>query len=653
MIVEPAQDFKTLKSYLQQRGLTNELIYSKVGIEIAGPLKCREVLGLPKDSMDKRLGIIFHYPIIEGEEPYATVRWFGRYVGSFGQIAEHKLQCPNGRPVRAYVSPLAELDDAGDVFICESVLKAIVLSQTGRYSIGGNGVSCFYVRGQFVPGFPVEAIDRAKRVIILFDNDVRTNPSVAAARRLLTKGLRDRWADLEILWGDLPDPPNGGKWGVDDYIASGGKIEDIKLEEAAATDVEKLIDELNEKYCVCEHPPAIIKKDTGQLYTRAEFTGLLEAHKKVWLGEKLVEGSRLWLADSTRSVVPQCSYLPGRDPFVEREFYNFWRDTGPVAAEGDISPFLRVYENAIPDDKIRTLLFQSFAWILQNRGTKLEKTFIFVSRQVGTGKSLLAQTISRILGPSNSSNIDMVDFSNDFNSSFAQKELVIIDDLHKVSKGEVAKLKRYTTSPRIMVNAKNVKQYEVDNTAVFILTTNELGSIPMDDAERRNLVVSFEPKIHYTGESSWWKEYIGWLEADGLASLRFWLEHMDLSSFDPYYMPPMNDIKSKMVSSARSGEENFAYDLYQDPEVFLHKTGRSIFTTEELWFVWTNSMPDRGDLIRLGRALGDKFNQVGGGKFVRLAGRKPNRYWIIRNREDEWQNKAAEADLKEWPDISA
>ena len=650
MIAEPAQDWKTLKRYLAERGLSNELLYQKVGIELAGPVKCREALRLPQDSADKRLGIIYHYPVSPGEDRYASVRWFGRYVGAFGQSADIKLQCPAGRPVRAYVSPLAQLEPGGDVYICESVLKAIVLSQTKRYCIGGNGVRCFYVRGEFVAGFPLDDIERAGRIIILFDNDVKSNPNVAAARRHLTEGLRNRYPSLPIVWADLPDPPGGGKWGIDDFLASGGDISKVVLEEAAATELERLMDSLNEKYSVCQYPPCIIRKDTGNVYSRADFTGLVEAHRRIWINDKLVEGSKIWLGAEERSSVQRIVYLPGADRCSEGEFYNTWTDDGAEAIQGDVSPFLMVYENAIPDSRMRELLFQSFAWILQNRGKKLEKTFVFVSRQVGTGKSLFALAMSKILGMRNSASIDMADFSSDFNAVFAAKELVVIDDLHKVSKSDVARLRRYATSQRIVVNEKNIKRYEIDNAAVFVLTTNELGAIPMDDEERRNLVVSFEPVVHHTGESKWWKEYVSWLDSGGVGHLRWWLEHMDLSAFDPFYHPPMTDVKSKMVAHSRSPEENFAFDLFTDPDAVLGANKRSVYTTEELWFLYSGGPPAAGDLVRLGKALANKFNYAAGGRLGRyFSGKGTCRVWQIRQNNGMFDSKQAREDILAFP----
>lgn len=671
-------DVNTLKKYLKDRGLGNELLYSKVGIELAGPARCREVLGLKPDPMDTRLGIIYHYPPTEGATgtSYASVRWFGKYAGAFGQTANLKLQCPGGRPVRAYVSPLSPpVEEGGDVWLCESVLKAIVLSTTGRYAVGGNGVSCLYVRGEFVEGFPVDSVDRAKRVIIAFDNDTKTNPDVAAARRRLTQGLRDRWSNIEILWAELPDPPaaadgtgSAGKWGLDDYIAShddaNAAVAAIPLEPAAATDVQRMVDEINDEFCLCLSPPCIIRKSTGVTYSRNEWAGLVVADKKVWQGDKCVEGSKVWLASEEREMVERIEYTPG-GPLLSPngEAYNIWRDDGVTAASGDVAPFLKVYENAIPDGATRTLLFKSFAWILQNRGTKLEKTFVFVGRQVGTGKSLLAQTFARILGASNFVSIGLEDFQSDFNSAFAAKEMVLIDDLHRMGQKEISKLRRYTTDRTIVVNAKNVRQYSIRNMAVFVITTNEYAALAMDDVERRNLVVHFDPVVHHqprgagdAGGDSWWADYIRWLDADGgAAALRAWFEDMDLTDFDPNFIPPMTDVKSKMIAMGRSDLENVVLDLWQDCDAVLGGNQRSVYTTEELWFVVYGSLGQSQDILRLGRALANKFDQVAGGKLQRyFKGKNPCRLWIVRRDRSlrDWDLDAAREDIEKYRVIS-
>ena len=650
---EVSQDYRTLAAYLKVRGLPIDTVtLSQAGIEFAGPNRCREALGLKPDPYDKRLGIIYHYP----GSTYSTVRWFGKYLGAFGTVIDRKTDNPVGREMEPYLSPLNDWSkyDNQNLYVCESVLKALVLSRTGRYAIAGSGVWGLCPKEQLL--IPESLRDGTRKVTILFDNDWRRNAQVRAAIRRLGNRLTERWG-VEVKHGQLPDPPTGspywdaefgknaGKWGVDDAIAYSGEaiLGEVKEVEIEPTEREIALDEFNERYAVCSHPPCIIAVASGHKYSRADFTGLLEAHRKVWADDKPIEVSKLWLSYEDRTAVKSIEYRPGGA--VIGENYNEWRDTGPVGVEGDISPFLQVYDNAIPDATIRTLLLKSFAWILQNRGTKLDKSFILVGRQVGTGKSLLAKTFGTILGASNYASIGVEDFASDFNSAFAAKELVLVDDLHRMGAREVAKLKRYTTADKIVVNQKNVRQYEINNTAVFIITTNEYAAVAMDDVERRNLVVSFDPLVHYPTGDPWWAEYLAWLDDGGYGRVRGWLEGMDLSGFDPHYMPPMTETKKKMISMGRDDLENLVLDLYDNVDGVLGDNKRSVYTTEELWFIFYGQAPLAGDKVRLGKALANKFDQVAGGRLQRyFESGSPARLWIVR--KGDWDTDKAKADIR-------
>jgi hypothetical protein len=657
--VETAIDYRILQNYLRVRGFpSDQVTLSRAGIEFAGPRRCREVLGLRMQDGDNRLGIIYHYP--SSPDGYATVRWFGKYLGPFGSVVDRKAESPTGRPSEPYLSPLCDWSsyDAGTLYICESVLKALVVSLSGRYAIAGSGVWGLCAKGELL--LPEHLRAGTRKVVIIFDNDWKRNANVRSAIRRLGNRIKERWPGVEVVHGQIPDPPMGGvywdiergrdagKWGVDDAIATlkNELWEAVKEVEIEPTERELALDEFNDKYAICAHPPCVIAQESGHKYSRADFVGLLEAHRRLWDSDKPIEVSKLWLTYEDRTYVERVDYVPGGEK-ITKEYYNEWRDDGVAARDGDISPFLKVYENAIPDAGVRGLLFRSMAWMLQNRGQKLDKSFIFVGRQVGTGKSLLAKTFGVILGTSNYASIGVEDFSSDFNSAFAAKELVLVDDLHRMGPKEVAKLKRYVTADKIVVNAKNIKQYEIKNTAVFIITTNEYAAVAMDDVERRNLVVAFDPVVHYETGDAWWADYVGWLEGGGYGIVRSWLEGLDLDGFDPTYMPPMTEVKQKMIAMGRDEVDNNVLDLWRDPDSVLGANKRSVYSTDELWFLMYGVPAQPGDRIRLGRALANKFDQAHEGKLARFfEGGGTCRVWVIRGRGKKWSLDEAREDIR-------
>jgi hypothetical protein len=669
--VKSGTDLSAQKEYLTLRGFpTDAKTISQAKIEFSGSQRCREVLGLKEDKNDKRTGIIFHYPSDAGvsDEPYAVVRWFGRYVGPFGSVADMKIQNPAGRTPPVYMSPLNDWTKYGDeqtLWICESALKSLVVSLSGRYAISGSGVWGLCPDKKLADGFPDSYMEHTAKVCIIYDNDWRRNPNVRHAIRRLGSLLKDRWPHLDVKHAVIPDPPtatayhdaargkHSGIWGVDDAFHHFGVslYELLELADIEAGPREAVLDALNEQYAICLNPFRIIDTNISAMYGTGEFVNGVAANKNYTNDSgKLVSGAKEWMKSETRRTVSTIVYKPGQGQIHEGN-YNLWRDDGVPAESGDIGPFLRVYENAIPDPITRTLLFQCLGYILQHRGTKLDKMLVFVGREVGTGKSLLANIMGMCVGRSNSAFIMMDSIEGSFNSAFAAKEWVVLDDLHKLGKREMAKLKTYTTSDRIMVNTKGVAEYEVDNHAVFVITTNEYGSLAMDDVERRNLIIEFTPTVHYPTGTNWWRDFHAWLESGGYAAVRAWLEQMDLTGFDPGFMPPMTDAKSHMIDMGMSEVEQIAYDLYNDPDSILGVpaeggNGRSVWRADELWLLATGREFPDGVNRAFGRALGNKFKQVSSNVKRYFPGQPPCRVWIIRNRDEEWSVERAQEDIK-------
>jgi len=307
----------------------------------------------------------------------------------------------------------------------------------------------------------------------------------------------------------LPDPEKGtsfwddkkdsGKWGIDDFTVYFGSQalqeflqDDDFIADIQISPLQQHIDELNSNYSVVIDPPGIVDLSTDRIIKVAEFKGLLEAHRVVFMDDakgnpKPVSAAEQWLKTEERTTVRKLVYRPGAPRFKEGSYVNVWQDTGVEPVEGDISPFLKVYKNAIPNQVERQLLLESMAWILQNRGERLEKTFMLIGSQVGTGKSLLVNTFGKCVGTSNYVSIGVEDFTNDFNSVFVNKEVILMDDMIRLPAAQMGKLRRYITDETVVVNPKGVQQYSVENFGVYFMTANEWSALTLDDNERRVL----------------------------------------------------------------------------------------------------------------------------------------------------------------------
>ena len=678
IVVESATHGETqlgqMRGYLQERGFPiNDKLdtYKQSNVMFGGPAECREALGLAPDATDTRCGIIFRFP----DSDYAHVRWFGQH-----KRQDIKAQAPPKRPMQAYISPVCDwnlYNENETLYICESPLKALILSWAGYYAIAGCGVWNLVPHNAFTNNFPHHLKEATGKVVILFDNDFRRNPHVRAAVRRLGNMIKMTW-QVPVVNRILLEPPIGspyqdiargkdmGKWGIDDAIHHMGKewlkgwLADEQWEAAVEpTELQRMFDDMSSRYCVCATPPVIIEVETGVMYTGKDFTQLVEADKKVWVENKSNDSGKWlqvateWVKEPSRTFAKKLVYAPGgvegHNP--EASEFNTWTDSGVPAVKGidtTVAPFLKVYRNAIPDQETLTLLLQSLAWMLQNREQRLEKTFILVGAQVGSGKSLLANIMGEIVGRRNKITIGSDDFASDFNAIFAQREVILIDDLHKMPKSDVAKLRRSVTSEYLLVNEKGIRKFEIENTGVFFITTNEFSSVQMPSMERRNLVVHFDPTTHYEQGNIWWDNLMHWLEEEeGYGKIRYYLENMDLTGFNHNYMPPMNAVKRHMVGMASNDVETFANDLFENPSMFLpDSVKRSVFSTEELCIIMLGTDDfDKRDVRTLARALGQRFFQANDGKVVRISSGKAGRFWVVRNQDKSWGPKEVKADV--------
>jgi hypothetical protein len=73
---------------------------------------------------------------------------------------------------------------------------------------------------------PITTAWKGRDVRIVFDSDVMTKPQVQAALRTLTQVLQAKGSHVTAVY--LPPDKEGGKQGVDDYLAHGRTVADLE-----------------------------------------------------------------------------------------------------------------------------------------------------------------------------------------------------------------------------------------------------------------------------------------------------------------------------------------------------------------------------------------------------------------------------------------
>jgi hypothetical protein len=144
-----------------------------------------------------------------------------------------KYETPTGARIIADVHPTmlgAAADPEVPLWITEGVKCGDSLTSRRRCTVSLVGVWMFRAKGSpdMLPCFEHVAL-RGRRVFVVFDSDVMRKSEVQQALERLVGDLEGRGARVLVVY--LPDAPDGGKLGVDDYLARGGNV--AHLEEIA------------------------------------------------------------------------------------------------------------------------------------------------------------------------------------------------------------------------------------------------------------------------------------------------------------------------------------------------------------------------------------------------------------------------------------
>jgi hypothetical protein len=144
-----------------------------------------------------------------------------------------KYETPAGSSITLDVNPLmleAVRHGDGDLWVTEGCKKVDSLASRGEPAIGFIGVWNMAVpktKGTVPLACWQHVRLRGRRVIIVFDADARTNPDVQEALRRAVKMLEGLGAIVLVVY--LPEVNGDGKAGVDDYLAAGGTIAELRM----------------------------------------------------------------------------------------------------------------------------------------------------------------------------------------------------------------------------------------------------------------------------------------------------------------------------------------------------------------------------------------------------------------------------------------
>jgi hypothetical protein len=272
----------------------------------------------------------------------------------------------------------------------------------------------------------------------------------------------------------------------------------------------------------------------------------------------------------------------------ERRF-NTYVPTRVERRRGDIAPFVEFMSHLLPDEGDREAVLRWVATLVARPDVRMGYGLLLCSHTHGVGKSTLTDHIlSPLIGPWNAShpNTERA-VKGDFNSWLANRRLVVLAEMYVGHLGTKAydTLKPYMTDKTVAVNTKYRPEYELENWAHFVASSNSRVPMFMAGTDRRWLV----PKVTEGKQPrAYWRAFYSWLADGGLEAINQWAfdfisEHGAVAPEDE---APQSSAKAELVEASLSDGRRLLRNLAE----FLIESGaqgtRAIVPLTEVkeWF---------------------------------------------------------------------
>lgn len=256
----------------------------------------------------------------------------------------------------------------------------------------------------------------------------------------------------------------------------------------------------------------------------------------------------------------------GDDPSVS---LNTWRGWPRQPQGGDCTIMLELLRHHCGGEKNADEIYHWMlcwmAWPLQNPGAKLASAIILQGPQ-GGGKSTIWKALAWIYGDGDPSRnysviLDQKALQSDFNSDWESKTFVLAEEVVNSSDKWQLKneLKELVTGGRIRINRKFVDAFYQTNRINMVFLSNEDAPLPLDNDDRRHLVLWTPPPP----SDQFFDELYAEIDRGGYAAFYRYLLDYDCRDFHPKKRPPMTAAKGRLIDMSTPSEKRFLRDWVQ------------------------------------------------------------------------------------------
>jgi hypothetical protein len=218
------------------------------------------------------------------------------------------------------------------------------------------------------------------------------------------------------------------------------------------------------------------------------------------------------------------------------------------------------FAHILSDPKEQGMLLDWLSRIVQNPG-KHANYAVVLQGTPGDGKTWFAEMMAAVMGRTNVRMLNAQTLYSSF-SDWAQGQcMTCIEEIRLINehnKYEVLnKIKPFITNDYVEVHPKGKAPFDAKNTTNYLLLTNHQDALPLDDGERRYMVL-YSRWQRKDKLEAWKKEHPGYYQRlydaikESPHAIRRWLlGHKQAEDFAPYDNPPFTSAMGEMIELAK------------------------------------------------------------------------------------------------------
>ena len=241
---------------------------------------------------------------------------------------------------------------------------------------------------------------------------------------------------------------------------------------------------------------------------------------------------------------------------------NTWKGWPLQPKAGKCDIILELLHYLCTEDRIYKWLLCWMAWPLQNPGAKLGSAVIMHGPQ-GTGKSVIFNRVLASIYGDYATVLNQRGLEDRFNADWIDSKLYMCAE-EVVARAEMwhikNELKELVTGEWVRINPKNVAAYRQRNQVNVVYLSNEGQPLPIDNDDRRHLVIYTPPKL----TPDFYDEVFAEIDNGGIAAFYDYLLNLDIEAtypgWHPKKHPPMTEAKQALIDISAPSETRFVKD---------------------------------------------------------------------------------------------